>query len=168
MLPTGLNDDFIDFLELLIGGGVQFVLVGAHALAAHGVVRATGDMDILVRPNAENATRVTAALSAFGAPMAAHGVNTADFATPETVYQMGLPPRRIDVLTSISGLSFDEIWQTHITINVGELQVPVIGRLALIKNKESAAREKDLLDAKLLRAADTKIGAESGHSRPRR
>ena len=83
---------------------VEFVLVGAHALAAHGIARATGDIDIFVRPSPDNAVRVVQALVDFGAPIAAHNIGTHDFTVPGTVYQIGLPPRRIDLLTEISGV----------------------------------------------------------------
>lgn len=106
-----LNEDFADMLHCLGEAGVEFVIVGAHALAAHGIARATGDIDIFVKPSAENAERVLAALTAFGAPLDSHGIAPADFARPGLVYQIGLPPRRIDLLTEISGVSFDEAWQ---------------------------------------------------------
>lgn len=128
-------------------------------MGAHGVARATGDMDVLVRPDPANARRVVEALVAFGAPLAAHAVSAADFERAGNVYQMGLPPRRIDVLTSVSGLSFEEAWATRTTVTVAGLEVAVIG-LALIKNKEAAARDKDLLDAKLLRKAAERRGSE--------
>jgi hypothetical protein len=89
------NQDFTDLIQALHDSNVDFMIVGAHALAFHGLVRATGDLDILVRPSAENAERVVAALDSFGAPLSAHGVAAADFGILGTVYQIGLPPRRV-------------------------------------------------------------------------
>ena len=149
-----LNDDFVDVLDCLQRAAVEFVIVGAHALAAHGIARATGDIDIFVRPSAENATRLLSALADFGAPLAAHQVTERDFSVSGTVYQIGLPPRRIDLLTEISGVSFEEAWTTRLAATVAGMQLAFLGREALIKNKLAAGRDKDLIDAKaLLRAA---------------
>ena len=144
------NDDFRDALRELLEAQAEFVVVGAHAVAAHGVPRATGDIDILVRPTADNAERVTRALKQFGAPLDAHGVETQDFSKPGTVYQMGLPPRRIDILTEISGVSFDRAWDTRISVELGGMQIPVLGRDALLENKRATGRDKDLLDVRAL------------------
>ena len=111
MNPTGMNQDFLDVLGALVDGGVEFIIVGAHALAVHGIPRATGDIDVFVRPSVDNSRRLFEALQVFGAPVEAHGVSKDDFASPGYVYQIGLPPRRIDFLTEVSGLTFDEAWQ---------------------------------------------------------
>ena len=150
MTRPELNEDFIDVLAAFDEHGVDFVVVGAHALAAHGIVRATGDIDLFVRCSPENARRVFSALVAFGAPIAAHGISVADFELPDNVYQIGLPPRRIDVLTSISGVSFDEAWGSRIAVQMGGVDVHVLGREAMIRNKRCAARPKDLIDAESL------------------
>ncbi len=142
---TELNEDFIDVLAAFAEHGVEFVVVGAH-----GIVRATGDIDLFVRFSPENAPRVFAALVAFGAPIAAHGISVADFELPDNVYQIGLPPRRIDVLTSISGVTFDEAWASRVAVRIGGVDVHVLGREAMIRNKRSAARPKDLLDTESL------------------
>lgn len=105
---TELNEDFIDMLASLDEHEVDFIIVGAYALAVHGFPRATGDIDVLVRATTTNSERVFRALIAFGAPVESHGVGKDDFARTGNVYQVGLPPRRIDLLTSISGVSFDE------------------------------------------------------------
>lgn len=147
-----LNDDFVDLLRSLVEGGVTFLVVGAHALAVHGVPRATGDLDILVEPSVENAARVIAALNAFGAPLSAHGVSQSDFERADNVYQIGLPPRRIDILTSISGVTFDEARASRVLVTQAGIEVPVIGRDALLLNKRAAARPKDLVDADALEA----------------
>jgi hypothetical protein len=150
MSAPDLNEDFQDALSALTDAGVEFLVVGAHALAAHGLPRATGDLDIWVRPSPDNAVRVERALKAFGAPIAAHGITARDFETPGTVYQIGLPPRRIDVLTEISGVAFDEAWATKTSVTVGGRSFYVLGREALLTNKRAAGRPKDLLDVAAL------------------
>src|SRR5689334_11092308 len=114
-----LNEDFLDMLTALQGAGVEVVIVGAHALSAHGFPRATGDLDLFVRPTPENAARVIAALHSFGAPLDAHGISQVDFEKPGTIYQIGLPPRRIDILTEISGVSFEEAWSSRMQGELG-------------------------------------------------
>lgn len=146
----GLNPDFLDIIEAFSRAGVEFIVVGAHALAAHGIPRATGDLDLWVRPTADNAARVITGLTAFGAPLAQHGVTAADFARAGTVYQLGLPPRRIDVLTQITGVEFDEAWAARVVIPVRTVPVAFLGREALLRNKRAAARPKDLVDVELL------------------
>lgn len=126
--------------------------MGAYALAANGVVRATSDLDVLVRLSPKNAARVFDALRAFGAPLATHAVTAADFAVPGNVYQMGLPPRRIDILTSISGVTFAAAVAHKVVGRLAELEVPCLGRAALIRNKRAAARPKDLADVAALEA----------------
>lgn len=145
-----LNEDFVDLLRALLAEAVDFVVVGAHALAAHGVPRATGDLDVLVRPSKENAKKVVLALKAFGAPLQAHGISHADFEATDNVYQIGLPPRRIDLLTSISGVSFDEAYATQIVVELEGMRLPVLGRAALLKNKRATGRPKDVVDADAL------------------
>ncbi len=147
-----LFEDARDLLQLFSEHGVEHLVVGAHALAVHGLPRATGDFDILVRASEDNAARVVGALVEFGAPLEAHGVRLEDFAREGTVYQLGLPPRRIDLLTAISGVSFDEAVATRVTARVEGLEVPVIGRAALIANKRATGRQKDLLDVRALDA----------------
>lgn len=147
---AGFDRDFVDILNDFSAANVEFVVVGAHAMALHGVPRATGDLDLFVRPSSENAGRVLSALQAFGAPLAAHGVTQGDFETPDTVYQIGLPPRRIDIMTSISGVDFDEAWESREQVDIDGTQVPFLGRDALIRNKRSSGRDKDLVDLRLL------------------
>ena len=145
-----LNDDFRDFLRDLLKEKVDFVVVGAYALAFHGVPRATGDIDVFVRPSAENAARVVRALVAFGAPVQAAGVTEADFTRPGIVYQIGLPPRRVDVLTQISGINFTEAWESRVPASFDDATVYFLGREALIRNKRSTGRTKDLADVENL------------------
>jgi len=147
-----LNEDFDDLLAAFRAEGVEYLVVGAHALAVHGVPRATGDLDLWIRPSPENAARVLSALRRFGAPVEAHGVKAEDFTRPGTVYQLGLPPRRIDLLTGISGVGFDEAWGERAVSVFAKGDVPVLGRQSLIKNKKAAGRDKDLLDVQLLEA----------------
>lgn len=151
-LPT-LYPDFADLLTAFAAEQVEFVLVGAFAVAANGVVRATSDLDVWVRPDPANADRVWRALMKFGAPLRAHQVSASDFAVPGVVYQMGLPPMRIDVLTAIDGVSFDEAWKDRIQVDVGGVAISFLGRKSLIRNKRASGRDKDLQDITLLREA---------------
>lgn len=128
----------------------MFLIVGAHALALHGYVRATGDLDIWVRPDPANAEKVWQALVLFGAPIEATGLTRKDLAQPGIVYQIGLPPRRIDLLTEISGMTFDDAWAERVVEAVGSLQVPFLGRESLIRNKKATGRAKDLSDVAAL------------------
>jgi len=143
-----MNRDFAEMLSALSAAGVEFLIVGAHALAAHGVPRATGDLDIWVRPTPDNATRTLRALAAFGAPLGDLSVD--DLTRPDTVFQMGLPPVRIDVLTELSGLTFGEAWSTRTRAAFGPVMADVIGRDAFIKNKRATGRARDLGDIEAL------------------
>ncbi len=143
-----MNRDFVEMLFALCGAGVDFLIVGAHALAAHGAPRATGDLDIWVRPTAANADRVLEALRAFGAPV--FDLAREDLTRPDTVFQIGLPPSRIDILSGVSGLTFDDAWENRVNITVGDLNVAVIGRDDFVTNKLASGRPKDLSDLTLL------------------
>jgi hypothetical protein len=156
MTLEGLNEDFRDLLVLLADAAVEFVVVGAYALALHGAPRASGDIDLFVRPSLDNAERVVQALARFGAPLQAAGVTAADLAQPGAVYQIGLPPRRIDLLTEISGVSFDEAWVSRIEAEVEGRIVPFIGRQALLKNKLASGRAQDLADVARLRRGESR------------
>jgi hypothetical protein len=147
MTLEGLNEDFRDILVQFAEGGVDFLIVGAYALGFHGAPRASGDIDLLVRPTPDNAARVVSALLDFGAPLSAHNVSAADFARPGTVYQIGLPPRRIDILTEITGVGFEEAWASRLPATVAGRTVAIIGRDAFLKNKLATGRPKDLADA---------------------
>jgi hypothetical protein len=145
-----VNRDFVEMLSALSAAGVDFIIVGAHALAAHGVPRATGDIDIWVRPTAENAERVLRALVAFGAPL--FDLTQKDLEASDTVFQIGVPPGRIDILTGISGVLFDDAWGNRLTLNLPGVSHPVavLSKADFITNKRSAGRPKDLLDLELL------------------
>ncbi len=128
----------------------MFLVVGAHAMAAHGVPRATGDLDIWVRPDPENAKRVWQALIDFGTPVEALRFSLEELTIPGTVFQIGLPPRRVDVLTDIDGISFDEAWPSKTVEKVADLDIPFLGRQALLQNKKASGRPKDLVDVEML------------------
>lgn len=145
-----MNEDFRDLLSALLGVGARFLVVGTHAMAVHGVPRATGDLGVWIARDSENAERVWSALLRFGAPVAAVGVGRDDLTHADKVVQIGLPPRRIDVLTSISGVEFDEAWPDRVTHEVAGLQVPFLGRAALVRNKRASGRTKDRADLEAL------------------
>jgi hypothetical protein len=149
-----VNQDFRDLLAALLGAETRFLVVGAHAMAVHGVPRATGDLDVWIASDPANAGRVWSALVQFGAPVAAMGVSRDDLTLPGQVVQIGLPPRRIDILTSISGVEFDEAWPGRVTHEVDGLRVPFLGRAALVRNKRASGRTKDQADLEALGEAD--------------
>jgi hypothetical protein len=139
-----LAPDYDEFIASLIAHGVDFVVVGAYALAFHGVPRFTGDFDVLVRPTHENAVRLLDAVRTFGFPVAE--------LTPEALMdgrrmlQMGVEPVQIHVMSAISGVSFDEVWRDRLIGTVGGRDVPFLGRETFLKNKRAAGRPKDLAD----------------------
>jgi hypothetical protein len=143
-----MERDFKDMLSAFSDEKVEYLLVGAHAMAVHGCPRATQDIDFWVRPSPQNAKRVFRALAVFGAPL--ESVAAQDFENPGTIFQIGLPPLRIDIITSIDGVEFDEAWQNRLEIVLDGLAAMVIGREELLKNKKSTGRPKDIGDAKLL------------------
>ena len=150
MAPSPADEwsaDFLDLADALLAAQVDFLVVGAFALAQHGLLRATADIDFVVRASPENARRLIEALRAFGAPLASVGVGEGDFATPGQTYQMGIKPRRIDILTELSGVTFDEAWKDRLTRAVLGRQIPFIGVAALRRNKLASGRPKDLADA---------------------
>jgi hypothetical protein len=139
-----MNPDFVDLLRAFIAADVRFLVVGAYALALHGRPRATGDLDVWIDATAENADRVMDALAAFGAPLAA--ITASDFSRPGVIYQIGVPPGRIDLLTELTGLSFADVWPERQRGSFGDIQVDYIGRAAFIRNKRATGRLKDLAD----------------------
>ena len=145
-----MNEDFTDALVELISAQVRFLVVGAHALAVHGVPRATGDLDLWIDSGAKNAQLTWAAMARFGVPLESLGVTVADLMNPKLVIQIGLPPRRIDLLTSVSGLEFKKAWLTRVNHKVQQLDVPFLGREALLTNKRATGRAKDLADIEAL------------------
>jgi hypothetical protein len=146
-----LNPDFRDILSAFIESKVEFLVVGGYAMAAHRLPRATKDLDLWVRPSPENAKRVLSALDAFGAPR--HGLTSADLEVEGTIYQVGVPPNRVDVITVIEGVSFDEAWNARTAVEIDGLRLPVIGKTQLIANKRTVRRPQDLVDADLLESS---------------
>ena len=145
-----LNPDFRDILFALHAEQVEFLVVGSYAVAVYGSARATEDLDIWVRPSELNSQRVMRALLRFGAPTSM--LSAQDFQADDAVFQMGNPPWRIDVLTSIDGVTFDEAWSERQQWTIDELEIPVISRRHLIANKRAVGRTKDLADVEALEA----------------
>ncbi len=148
-----MSADFRDVLAALVQADARFLVVGAHALAAHGVPRVTGDLDLLVEPTTDNAHRVWQALVTFGAPLDSLGIRESDFVTPDVVTQLGLPPYRIDILTTISGVGFDEAWRGRLESEMLGVPVAFLGREEFIRNKRASGRRKDLDDIEALESS---------------
>ena len=147
-----LNPDYRDILSAFIEAIVEFLVVGGYAMAAHRLPRATKDLDLWVRPSADNAKRVLGALDAFGAPR--HGLTATDLEIEGTIYQVGVPPNRVDVITIVDGVQFENAWRDRAEVDIDGLHIPVIGRTHLIVNKRTVGRPQDLLDADLLESSD--------------
>lgn len=145
-----MNPDFKEILLAFNAHNVEYLIVGAHALAAHGHVRATKDLDVWVRPDRANAPRVLQALSDFGAPLS--DLTEDDLSKKDTIFQIGIPPVRIDVITNIDGVEFEEAWPDRLEIEFGGVPVFVISRHHLITNKRTSARLQDLADIQQLDA----------------
>ena len=144
-----INPDFRYLFAALNAAGAEYLLVGGYAVAVHAQPRFTKDMAVYVRPSAQNAARVLAALQAFGAPLG--DLTAADLEHAGTVFQIGIAPNRIDVIDQISGVSFDECWAGRMSTTYAGQAVLVIGRAELLKNKLASARLQDLLDAEMLK-----------------
>ena len=140
--------DFCELLECFNASRVNVLIVGAYALAYHGAPRMTGDLDLLVQPSADNATRVIDALTTFG--FGDVGLSSADFQRPDVVVQLGVPPVRVDLLTGISGVSWDEAWAGRVAGEFGGVPVEFIGLAEFRQNKLAAGRHKDLADLEAL------------------
>ena len=145
-----LNKDFKEFIESLNSTGVEYLVVGGYALAAHGHPRYTGDLDIWVNRSPANVTRLLKALSAFG--FGSLGLVEDDFLQPEAVVQLGYPPARIDLLTAIDGVSFEECFPRRMPIRVGDVEIPIIHLTDFRANKLASGRAKDLADLESLDA----------------
>lgn len=143
-----MNPDFRDLLHEFNEHHVEYLVVGAHALAAHGHVRATKDLDVWVRSSSENAARVYSALRAFGAPLA--DLSVEDLSSAGTIFQIGVAPIRIDIITAIDGVDFESAWLGRMITRFAGEAVAVLSREHLIQNKRAAGREQDLLDVKWL------------------
>lgn len=146
-----LNSDFRDLFAALNGAGAEYLLVGGYALAVHAAPRFTKELDVWVNPTRENAPRVLVALKSFGAPLGE--LTEADLAAPGIVFQMGLPPNRIDLLTSIDGVEFSDAWPERLETDYGGQRLPVIGKAHLVANKRASGRPQDLVDADAIEKA---------------
>lgn len=145
-----LAPDFDEFIGFLTAHGVEYVIVGAYALAFHGAPRFTGDIDILVRPTLDNAERLLAALDAFGFPVVE--LSPEIVADRRRMLQMGVPPVQIHVMSAISGVEWEEAWADRVDGPLGRHLVSFLGRETFLRNKRAAARPKDLADIDALQS----------------
>jgi hypothetical protein len=145
------NPDFVDLLSALSDEGAEYLLVGAHAVMLYTEPRYTKDLDLWVRPTGENAERVLRALRRFQAPL--FDLTAEDLATPGTVFQIGIAPNRIDILTDIDGVSFDEAWSRRRPTTYGKVQLAALSMEDLLRNKRASGRPQDLLDVSRLEQA---------------
>lgn len=135
-------------LRVLLGNEVRFLVVGAYALGAYGYPRATGDFDIWVEASPANSKKIYASLAEFGVPLA--DISAQTFTEKGIIFQIGVAPRRIDIMTSIDGVEFPEAYEAKEIIAVDGLKIPFLSKKDLIKNKLSTGRERDKLDAEHL------------------
>ena len=149
-----LNNHYKDMLQTLSDHEVEYLVVGAVALAAHGIPRATADIDIWINATSKNAERVYHALAAFGAPLG--DLTRDDLTIPGIFFQIGVPPLRIDILTGVSGVTFQEAWLEKITVDFDGVPMPVLSKRLMVQNKQASGRDKDLLDVKQLEKEDQK------------
>ena len=147
-----MNRDFVELLQAFVDRGVEHLVVGAHALAAHGHVRATKDLDVWIRPTMGNAARAFEALRAFGAPL--DDLDPSDLATPGTVFQIGVAPVRIDILTEIDGVAFEDAWTDRVLAHFGGVATAVLSRHHLIVSKKASGRLQDLADVERLESGE--------------
>jgi uncharacterized nucleotidyltransferase DUF6036 len=143
-----MNRHFVEMLNALSDANAEFLIIGAHAVAAHGFYRSTKDIDIWIRPSPENVARVWQALHRFGAPM--HQITVEDLLTVGTIYQIGVDPMRIDILNAVEPLAFVEAWSNRAMIEVDGRTWPFLGRDDLIRSKRAAGRPHDLRDIEAL------------------
>jgi hypothetical protein len=143
-----LNEDYREMLQILLGNEVRFLVVGAYALGAHGYPRATGDFDIWVEPSPDNSKRIYTSLAEFGAPLS--DISESTFSEEGLIFQIGVAPRRIDIITSIDGVEFTDAYQHRENIDLEDLTIPFLSKDDLIKNKRATGRAKDALDVDYL------------------
>lgn len=143
-----MNQDFRDLFAEFNAFRVEYLVVGAHALAVHGHVRATRDLDVWIRPDPENARRAIEALASFGAPT--QDLKIEELSQPNLVFQIGVPPVRIDVITSISGVEFQEAWEARFVTRFVDQDVSALSREHLVRNKRASGRTQDLADLEAL------------------
>lgn len=139
-----LNPDFIDILSAFSDENVEYLLVGAFAMSFHGYPRATGDIDLWIRRSEENSGKVWRALEKFRAPL--FDLKRTDLLNPDVIFQMGVIPNRIDIITSIDGVEFDEAWGDKEYVSTSGVKIPIISKAHLIINKSSTERPKDRND----------------------
>jgi hypothetical protein len=144
-----LNEDYKEMLQILLSNKVEFLVVGAYAMGAYGYPRATGDLDIWVEASPGNSEKIYRSLSKFGAPLS--DITETTFSEEGIIFQIGVAPRRIDIITKIDGVDFGKAYSDKQEIEVEGIKIPFLSKEDLIKNKESTGREKDQLDAKYLR-----------------
>ena len=143
------EQDFIDFIQLLNDKEVKYMVVGAHALSLHGRPRYTGDLDIWIKPDKNNAKKMVMVIKEFG--FETLGLSEDDFLRKNYVTQLGYPPLRIDILNSISGVDFDEAYHSKVETMINYLKVSFISENDFIKNKQTLGRAKDLGDIEALK-----------------
>lgn len=143
-----VQNDFKELLELFNAHNVQYLIVGGYALAYHGAPRYTGDIDVFVKSDSENASLILKALNDFG--FGSVGLKIEDFTNKDNIVQLGYPPVRIDIITSISGVSWEEAYKSREKGNYGDVPIYYIGRDQYIINKKASGRKKDLADIEAL------------------
>jgi hypothetical protein len=146
-----VRNDYKELLALFNAHNVDYMIVGAFALAYHGSPRYTGDLDILVRPDAENGQRILRALETFG--FGSLGLVVADFTAPAKVVQLGVPPVRVDIITSLTGVSWEEAAAGRVTGDFGDVPVFFLGKKEFLRNKRALGRKKDLADVEAIEEA---------------
>ena len=144
-----LNKDYKEMLQILLNNEVKFLIVGAYAMGAYGYPRATGDFDIWIEASLDNSRKIYKSLSEFGSPLSDIAKDT--FTKKGIIFQIGVAPRRIDIITHIDGVDFQEAYQSKENIEIEKLSIPFISKENLIKNKQSTGREKDKLDVNYLK-----------------
>ena len=154
-----MNKGYKEMLQCLLEENVRFLLVGAYAVAVHGFPRATKDIDFFVWATPENAANLMRALTKFGAPL--HDISEADLSSEGVVFQIGNSPRRIDIMTNISGVKFEQAYANRTTISIEGIEVPVISLEDLIANKRASARTQDLADVEKLESVSLQKGKHS-------
>lgn len=147
-----LSQDFIDILSAFTDGRVEYILVDGYAMGFHGYARGTGDIDLWIRREERNADRVILALKMFGAPL--FEVKSTDFLLEDTVFQIGLPPNRIDIITDIDAVSFDDAWPERVFVQVEGMEIPILDRSLLLVNKLATGRPKDQPDVLWLKSEE--------------
>jgi len=143
-----LHKDFKEFIKLLSSHKVDYLIVGGYAMAFHGCPRFTGDIDFFVKPVCDNAKKIISVLNDFG--FSSLDISEDDFILPGRVIQLGFPPVRIDIVTSISGVSWQEAFNGSQQIELDDLTCPFIGKSEFIQNKKAIGRHKDLSDIESL------------------